>query len=348
MEEFDIMRGLAILIILFHHLPDYGFNFFDLNNFGIGLDLSFLNGLNTYFGLGLFIYVSGVLLQHNYQGLSGGGQGLSGGVFTFLKKRFFRIFPLYYISLALFIAMMSVTSIRTILVQALGLQLIFATPGHAPMLTLWFIGLITVYYGLFVLIKRAEGKGLRFFLTLAVFPMLLIIMSIAWGAGDPRLFLYYPVFLIGIYGDRCLSGINNYKRAAALAVLMLASIYLSVYQSKIVLSWGGILGIVLVMNCIMVSFTWLVRLISRRAITLSKYFKALSYSSYCIYLFHRPVWWTLLRLENPYDPETRLLYLAFVGVPVIILLAYAIQKGYDRFLKLVFMRSPSVSMERGS
>ncbi len=82
LEELDIMRGLAILIILFHHLPDYGFNFFDLRNFGIGLDLSFLNGLNTYFGLGLFIYVSGVLLQHNYRGLSGGG------VSSFLKKGF--------------------------------------------------------------------------------------------------------------------------------------------------------------------------------------------------------------------------------------------------------------------
>ncbi len=234
------------------------------------------------------------------------------------------------------------------MVQALGLQLIFATPGHAPMLTLWFIGLITVYYGLFVLIKRAEGNGLRFFLAVAGFPMLLIIMSIAWGAGDPRLFLYYPIFLMGIYGDRYLPAVNNYKRAAALAVLMLVSIYLAVFQSRLIMYWAGVAGSILVINCVMVSFTWLVRLMSVKGIKLSKYFKALSYSSYCIYLFHRPVWWALLRLENPYDPGTRLLYLAFAGVPVIILLSYAIQKGYDRFLKLVFMRPPSVSLERGA
>jgi len=45
---FDLMRALAIFIILFHHLPQYSGNFYNFNFIGIHIDLSPVNGLNRY------------------------------------------------------------------------------------------------------------------------------------------------------------------------------------------------------------------------------------------------------------------------------------------------------------
>lgn len=330
--EFDIMRGLAIIIILFHHLSDYGLNYYDLHNFGINLNLSLLNVLNTYFGLGLFVYISGVLLQRNYHDLSGWRQ-----VGTFIKKRFIRIFPLYYIALAIFIKLMAVSNTKLILMHVLGLQAILASYHYRPLLTLWYIGLVAVYYGFFILIKRAEGNKLRLFITLLIFPLLLLIWRGKEGMGDIRLFLYYPVFLSGLYGDKYLARIrNDYKKTAGLAIFFFLSVYsyvLYMYRSSLVVHSIGQLGAFLLISCIasciMISFAWLVRLISSKGAGISKYFKILSYSSYCIYLFHRPVWWALLKMDYPADPMSRLFYLGLIGIPLIILISYTIQKAYD-------------------
>lgn len=40
----------------------------------------------------------------------------------------------------------------------MGLQLILASHCFPPLYTLWFTGLITLYYGLFVVIKRTGGE----------------------------------------------------------------------------------------------------------------------------------------------------------------------------------------------
>ena len=332
LAEFDIMRGLAIAIILFHHLPDYGLNFYNLNNFGINLDLSMLNELNTFFGLGLFVYISGVLLQKGYPSLAGRQQTSS-----FFKKRFIRIFPLYYISLAIFVKIMPAAGPKLILMHLLGLQLILASFHYRPMLTLWFIGLITIYYIFFVLAKKAEGNNLRLFATLLAFPLLLLIWRGTENMGDLRLFIYYPVFLAGLYGDSIFERIRqDYRLAAGLAIFFFLSIYLyAAYMSRagllahLIGGLGAFLVMSCIISCIMISFVWLVRSISSRAANISKYFKALSYSSYCIYLFHRQIWWSLLKINYPENPVNRLFYLALVGIPAIILISYAIQRAYD-------------------
>jgi peptidoglycan/LPS O-acetylase OafA/YrhL len=61
--EFNVMRALGIFIILAHHLPDYCFNYYNLSYLGINIDISLLNDLNRYFALGIFIFISGYLLN---------------------------------------------------------------------------------------------------------------------------------------------------------------------------------------------------------------------------------------------------------------------------------------------
>ncbi len=96
----DWMRAVAILVILFHHLPGYTFNYYNLNNFGTPLDLSIINVFNRYIGLSLFVFTSGYLLNlrknHSF--------GLD-ETKKFIFKRWIRIFPLYLIALVAFIFM---------------------------------------------------------------------------------------------------------------------------------------------------------------------------------------------------------------------------------------------------
>jgi surface polysaccharide O-acyltransferase-like enzyme len=58
----------------------------------------------------------------------------------------------------------------------------------------------------------------------------------------------------------------------------------------------------------------------------------LSYSSYCMYLFHRPVYIFLKKMYFPFDSLSQLFYLLFFCVPFIILLSYIIQYSYDYFV----------------
>jgi peptidoglycan/LPS O-acetylase OafA/YrhL len=68
----------------------------------------------------------------------------------------------------------------------------------------------------------------------------------------------------------------------------------------------------------------------------SKIIQALSYASFCMYLFHRVIYWALLKF---YTPETNIMivvYLACVGIPSICLVSIGLQKGYDKINPLLF------------
>ncbi len=347
--ELDIMRAIAIGIIIFHHLPDFTFNFFDLRNFGINMDLSPLNRLNAYFGLGLFVYISGVLMRNSYSEMSRPGK-----VWEYLKKRFFRIFPLYWVALALF-AVLSDAGARRIIIQALGFQLVFSTPGFQPIFTIWYIGLITVYYWQLILIAKAKNNAALRIVAILSLPSTLILLRAAFGMGDARLILYYFIFLSGLAGDHFYSVIiSSYKKIAGLAVFFILSVfaftfiflipflYRDFYQPYALMTNGdnffislpmtGCIAAIALINCIAVSFAWLVRLAAYKAVRFAKYFTWLAYSSYCIYLFHRPVWLMLLNLHYPDGPKARLLYLGSLGIALTLISAYAVQKGYDRLL----------------
>ena len=89
----DLMRVISILVILLHHLPAYGLNVWKILDDALPLHLSFLGHQSRYLGLGSFVFISGYLLHgRNYRMKS-----LS-DVTAFLKKRFVRIYPLYYLA----------------------------------------------------------------------------------------------------------------------------------------------------------------------------------------------------------------------------------------------------------
>ena len=64
----------------------------------------------------------------------------------------------------------------------------------------------------------------------------------------------------------------------------------------------------------------------------------IAYATFCIYLFHRPIYEGLMLLYFPENPIFQIIYLVCLGLPVIVMIAWMIQKSYDRSMKCLKKR----------
>lgn len=330
----DWMRALAILIILFHHLPGYTFNYYNLNNFGIPLDLSILNVFNRYTGLSLFVFTSGYLLNsrrnHAYE-------------FTDIKKfvfrRWIRIFPLYMLALGAFIVLYDISQPTSIFAHLFGLQLLVASPDLKPAPTLWFIGLILAYYSIFLVWKaKSISQYMKIFVIIS-FPVLVLALNVIWQITDFRLLLYYAIFWFGIYCGT--SGILDrspklLSAASILIILLLLQLmHLTGYEA--IKEPDDSLASFLTINFWMMGFVvfsyYVLRYLPDRGLTFGIVEK-IAYASYCMYLFHRPVWSLVGKvIEQGVSPNNEFLFsflLIVISLPALFILCSKIQQSYDQ------------------
>lgn len=201
---FDFLRALAIVMIIPAHLSNF-------------LSTSYgklaLYAADPYFanmGLGLFIFMSGYLLYYNNNAIHS-----FQNVLSFYRKRLLRIFPLYWAAIAVFTFVFfifapkinsgfvfpnaeHVFSFCNVIVHILGLQIFLAPAYASPMLTLYFIGLIIVFYMIYplMIMLSKNSKQLVFYSSLIFIGFLLI--SRTFNIIDPRFFMFFPTFVFGI------------------------------------------------------------------------------------------------------------------------------------------------------
>ncbi|MFH1096365.1 MAG: acyltransferase family protein [Candidatus Desantisbacteria bacterium] len=335
--------SIAIIIIFFHHLKDYIINFYNLNNFGINADMSFINTLNRYFGLGIFIFISGFLLEFNNQGIKG-----FKGVVNFLSKRYIRIIPLYFIAYCCFIFLFRNTidhlNFFSILVHLLGLQVILSSKYCDPVQTLWYVGLILGYYYIFTIISQCGNSKIRMSVVICLIVVLWLLGKMFLGIGDYRFILYLPVFISGIISARTeLLEKINLKRFlfSFFSLVVIATMYIVFIYPKTVLfipakpalfskiSFADIIILNVIMFLTVINAYFLSKL--SKNIKQSKFIGFISYSSFCVYLFHRPILTILLQIYCPADKSLKALYVIFCGLPLVLIAGYFIQKQYDSF-----------------
>lgn len=336
---FDWMRTIAISIILFHHLPDYCFNYYNLNHFGKNLDLSSLNELNRYFGLGLFVFLSGYFVNIKQVSFSNWTM-----VKSFWLKKILRIVPLYYLALIQFCWMNNISDFSRIGIHFLGLQLVF-TQFYKPIMTLWFIGLIIIYYSLFCILNTKKIQVVYKIIIAVFFAVVSFLLSYKAKVIDDRIYLYYFVFLSGILSIKYqIFGGSWWKKIAIINYLFFPLIFSLCFfmeeTQKIDIIQGSASLQNLVWTILMLSFVaWIYAicdLIYKKLQNskIHKFIGLISYCSYGIFLFHRPVWFvsTLvlekLSIKNNY--LNGFLLVAF-GIPLIVFVSYTIQKFYDRY-----------------
>jgi hypothetical protein len=353
---FDLMRLIAIFLILSVHSPGYSFNFYDLRHFGINLNLTMIKEFNAIFGLGLFIFLSGYLI--NIKKISFPDWRASG---IFLYKKILRIFPLYYVALFAFCYMLHVTNPARIIIHSLGLQSLLQSKQWMSLPTLWFIGTILIYYCIFIILKSDLFSKIHKFLIIGLFPFFMFFAHKYLYVTDNRISLFYLIFLFGIYcaESKVLNTIALKKLAAistfAFTLIFLVGLFVVKkhgfsglnYISYFLLSNALIFCFVLFMYSICSIVTK--RLKSAKTLSTRQFrlelatVQAIAYSSYGMYLFHRPIWFFMslvaqekMRIHNEY---ALLAIQMLIGLPIIIAFSYFAQNFYDKYCLPYFQKS---------
>ncbi|MHA2248184.1 MAG: acyltransferase family protein [Candidatus Hodarchaeales archaeon] len=208
LPEIDILRTISIMIVvLMIHIPNnYAYNFYmDLDVFTGFL----LHTLGIPVAMGSFTFISGfgLYLQNSNRNIN-----TSDKLITFLKKRFLRIFPLYWIALLIFLIIFneyySGLNILYLFAHFLGLQIIFAPIFSPPIWTLWFIGVIVIYYLIFIILSYL-GSLKKIISGSLVILTFFLILHFSFGLVENRFFIYYPPFIIGIIAANIYTSHHN-------------------------------------------------------------------------------------------------------------------------------------------
>lgn len=193
--EIDILRVIAILIVMILiHIPhDYAYNIYiEIDAFTGFL----INTLGIHVAMGSYVFLSGfgLYLQKSNRNINTYEK-----LIIFLKKRFLRIFPLYWLALFLFIIMFDYVdyNILYLLAHFLGMQIIFAPLFDFPIFTLWFIGIIVIYYFIFIILSSL-GSIRKIILGSIAILFFFLSLNFIFGIVEYRFFTYYLIFIVGI------------------------------------------------------------------------------------------------------------------------------------------------------
>jgi len=362
MVELDILRAFAIIIIVFSH---YGF-------FLPTAKIPYY-GLLTYFGIALFLFISGFVLYLNHPSFP-----QRNSLTDFYKKRALRIFPLYWLVIALqFVSARALPS-RIDFITILGLQG-FLSPrfNETGMAYWWFIGVIVVLYAIYPLISALGSDKLnlpppidsdvfKFGIMLIVPFLILVAARGALSIIADEVFVFYGIFALGVavskynvlgrYGFLTDNRRRLFKYIAAAAVSLTALLFIyglsrpsaNVSAVSRFASYGGLLVVETALFLLFALFVFcLARMIVVSSSKASKppsravWYRVLlliSFSSYAIYLFFGYI---LASLTLPALTSAQLTALEidiiqiFVGLPTVVLVAYLLQSTQNEIVNRV-------------
>lgn len=255
----------------------------------------------------------------------------------FYKKRFARFYPLYFISALSLFLVGWFDSFKQFIYTILGLSS-FVLPQPK---TLWYFSMLMVFYLITPLIKyktiiikgRADLSNILSIIVNGIIIYLLFYLLNEVSRIDPLFLKYYWPYLIGILTPlSVVNYIDNYKYIICPISLCLS--YFSDFYFQDYFLRSQFIGI-----------TYLVFIISASSIIdgiindmIRKFFVFLSYSSMSAYLFHRQIHGSFLKALG-YSKESLLEgYWYLVIIITVFVVAYFIQKIYDRLIERIINR----------
>jgi len=198
----DILKCSILLIILCH--MSFFLNFSIVDSYP-SLRAEFWAPTFAYAGLSMFIFSSGYTIASRYKSL-----GNREDITRYFKKRIIRIYPIWWIGLLFEFIIFGIYKINPdpytenfgvmgLLYLLTGVHGFFKADveiggGHID----WFVGTILVYYVIYAIIAKYARDDIEILLiSLGIY-----IVCYLYHILDPRFYLYYPIFLIGIFAGR--------------------------------------------------------------------------------------------------------------------------------------------------
>ncbi|MBE0672927.1 MAG: acyltransferase [Anaerolineales bacterium] len=326
LQEFEALRGLSILLLLALHSE-----VFDSSIFGFEVDP--LAQVVASFLLGSFFFLAGFFAEFSRK--KGGANS-----FSFLKSKFIRIFPPYWIALALFVFVIGFSLKRfDALMYALNLQWLLSPVFIKRLLTLWYISVLVGYYLVFgILLFRVKSN-----LGLLVWSVVLFAMgytaSLATGLFEPRFFQYYFVFLAGIYFYRFEKERNILFGMKFLYTAGIALVVLVVFW-KVASAGLNVPNLFFIFVVDLFILGWVLMWLSifRTRAGSWKIWAFLSTASFFTYLYHRPLWHVLDTALGLEAGTARVFFNLIPGGMLALILGYFLQVGYDRLLVALHLK----------
>ena len=186
--EFDILRVIGIILIILYHgsiiIPCYSFSY--MKYF-------------AYFGVSVFFFISGFLISFR--------ENLNDPLtpYDYLKKRFFRLIPLYYVALFTIVLFdyfnigsnwIRNLSLSNIIVHILVLQVFFP---KFIIDALWFVSALLLCEIIYVVVKNLFKNILHFTVVIIIINSFILFFS-RNGLMAPEMSLdYFIVFFIGVF-----------------------------------------------------------------------------------------------------------------------------------------------------
>lgn len=306
----DYMRALsAIYIVAFWHLMEY------VKAIPEHLYKNIWTGTITVGILGLFVFISGYL--------TGGRKGQSLSPLDFYRKRLMRIYPLYALAIYLFY-LYGINGSQTSLISLFGLSMYY---GSKP-ITLWFITMIVMFYLLAPFLLKLADRPLRYFAAVSGVFTASVGLYMAVGTVDIRLLLYLPCFAAGLFCS--IHGIVN-KVFNLKTMMLLLGMGLPLMQLESGMLAPSRLGRVpIILSLAYLTFYLFYR--NEKLFKNSRLITFLSYGSFAMYLFHRPIYSTLTDWYLPEGNWQQLLYMVAIFVAFVTTISWCLQKAYDLIL----------------
>jgi peptidoglycan/LPS O-acetylase OafA/YrhL len=222
------------------------------------------------------------------------------------------------------------------LVYLSGLQFIFAPTFVKPILTLWYVGAILVYYAIFLVLWRvASNNTVLVLLGTTLFAPALLTHHTT-GLLDQRFFKYYFVFLSGMIlarlGDSfpLLSG----KWLAVKGGVVVVGVWMVSIVIQLDVPPTSIAYIVVCSFFIISSAVFLFSLVATAGVvTPWRWVAVAAHASYFVYLFHRPLWASLEGIIPIPVWEYQLLFRILPASAIVVITCYYLQSAYDSLIR---------------
>jgi peptidoglycan/LPS O-acetylase OafA/YrhL len=305
----DYLRAGAIIYIVgFWHLWEYAPNAPAYQNS--------VTHTATLIALGLFVFLSGFLLGRSPVPRRGKD------FLDFYRKRLLRVYPLYLAGLIVFVAV-GLSDMASAVKAAVGVSMFF---GPSPP-TVWFVAMLLWFYLLAPLLLASAPRVPLFIGICAVLYVAMGVVAWILPQADKRLFAYFPAFAAGLAAGSQLWSPGRWLFFSTVCAV----------GFPLLMCLVGDLGLMVVPLdgvVVLAGSACLFGMCARnaQAFSVNRLLAFVSYASFAMYLFHRPILAACTGAFMPDGFPLQWLYLTIVCLPLIGLVSWIVQRVYDQMM----------------
>lgn len=194
-----------------------------------------------------------------------------------------------------------------------------------------------------MLIKISSNVNRYVFFSL--FLTTLVIVYANFFQMDLRLAIYFPIFAAGVFMAKYKDFLDN---TSITIVAFLLAISVAISFKTVAPFEQNILNMPLAFFGPL--FFFMIAIRREKAMRQHKSIELISYASFFMYLFHRPVFKIMHHLYFPATGAAQIIYLVIICLPLIVAISWVGQKTYDALilnLKSNWPRTPKTHSARG-